>query len=81
MSMVRHSKIQKQILGLYREFLHVSKTQPDLGNYVRSEFKKNAKIPRTHTIQIEQIYRRGQRQLEMLKREDVKGAGVFTKLE
>lgn len=77
--MVRHSKIQIQVLSLYREFLKVSKTQPGLADYVRSEFKKNAQIPRTNTIQIEQVYRRGLRQLEMLKRKDVKGVGVFTK--
>lgn len=79
--MVRHSKIQKQILCLYRDFLRVAKTRPGLADYVRSEFKKNAQIPRTNTLQIEQIYRRGLRQLEMLKRKDVEGVGVFTKKE
>lgn len=77
--MVRHSKIQKQVLGLYREFLRAAKTRPGLTEYVRSEFRKNAEIPKTNTLQIEQVYRRGQRQLAMLQREDVKGVGVFTK--
>jgi succinate dehydrogenase assembly factor 1 len=79
--MVRHSKVQVQVLSLYREFMRLSKTQPGLRDYVRSEFKKNAVIPRTNTLQIEQCYRRGLRQLEMLKRKDVKGVGVFTKSE
>lgn len=77
--MVRHSKIQKQVLGLYREFLKVSRTRPGLSEYIKSEFKKNAAIPKTNTLQIEQAFRRGVRQLEMLKRQDVKSVGVFTK--
>ncbi|KAL4237380.1 mitochondrial respiratory chain complex II assembly [Mactra antiquata] len=77
--MVRHSKIQKQVLNLYREFLRVAKARPGLSEYVRSEFKKQAAIPKTNTLQIEQAYRRGMRQLDMLKRQDVKSVGVFTK--
>lgn len=77
--MVRHSKIQKQILGLYKEFLKISQTKPGMSDYIRSEFKKNAAIPRTETLHIEHLYRRGQRQLQMLQRQDVKGVGVFTK--
>lgn len=77
--MVRYSKSQIQILQLYREFMRVAKTRPGLADYVRSEFRKNAAIPRSNTIQIEQVYRRGQRQLEMLKRQDVQSVGMFTK--
>lgn len=77
--MVRHSKIQKQILLLYKEFLRVGKTRPGMSGYIRSEFKKNAAIPRTDTLQIEHLYRRGQRQLQMLQRQDVTSVGMFTK--
>lgn len=61
--------------------MRAAQSRPGLGEYVRSEFKKNAVIPRANTIQIEQVYRRGQRQLAMLKRQDVQGVGVFTKAE
>ena len=77
--MVRHSKIQKQILLLYKEFLRVGKTRPGMSDYIRSEFKKNATIPRTDTLQIEHLYRRAQRQLQMLQRQDVTSVGMFTK--
>ena len=75
---VRHSKIQKQILSLYKEFLQASKNSPGLSDYIKNQFRKNATLPRQNFIQIEQLYRRGQRQLEMLKREDVQGASVFS---
>lgn len=61
--------------------MKLARTRPGLADYVRSEFKKNAAIPRTNTIQIEQVYRRGQRQLAMLERQDVQSVGVFTKAE
>ena len=77
--MVRHSKIQKQILALYRAFLRAGKTRPGIADYVRNEFKKNASIPRTETLQIEHLYRRGQRQLKMLQRQDVQSVGVFSR--
>ena len=77
--MVRHSKVQKQILALYKEFLRVGKTRPGLSDYIRSEFKKNATIARTETLLIEHLYRRGQRQLKMLQRDDVQSVGVFSK--
>ena len=77
-TMVRHSKVQKQILSLYREFLKISKAKPGMTDYIRNEFKKNAAIPRTETLHIEHLFRRGQRQLQMLQRQDVQGVGVFT---
>ncbi|KAK3764002.1 hypothetical protein RRG08_004366 [Elysia crispata] len=75
--MARHSKIQKQVLSLYKQFLRVTKDQPSFKEYIRSEFRKNAAMPRTDTIKIEYLLRRGWRQLEMLKTSSVSGAGVF----
>lgn len=75
--MVRHSHIQKQVLRLYKEFLRFAKTKPGLSDYIRTEFKKNSTIPRLNTLQIEQLYRRGQRQLKMFKHNDVENVGVF----
>ena len=77
--MVRYSKSQIQILQLYREFIKLAKTRPGLADYVKMEFRKNSAIPRANTIQIEQVYRRGQRQLTMLKRQDIQCVGVFTR--
>ena len=75
--MARHSKIQKQVLSLYKQFLRVTKDQPSFTDYIRSEFRKNASMPRTDTIKIEYLLRRGWRQLDMLKTSSVSGAGVF----
>ncbi|KAH3844394.1 hypothetical protein DPMN_086652 [Dreissena polymorpha] len=77
--MVRYSKVQKQVLALYKAFMKEAQARPGLADYIRSEFKKNSVIPKTNTIQIEQVYRRGLRQLKTLQRQDVKGVGVFTK--
>ncbi|KAK3576289.1 hypothetical protein CHS0354_036024 [Potamilus streckersoni] len=76
--MAKYSKIQLQVLSLYREFLQVSEGRPGLKEFVRSEFKKNAMIPRTDSLHIEAIYRRGQRQLELLKKKEVNSIGMLT---
>lgn len=76
-SMIRHSKIQKEVLLLYREFLKLGKEKPGIDSYVRVQFKKNAIIPRTETLRIEYLIRQGRKQLDMLKMEDVQKMGVF----
>lgn len=75
--MIRHSKIQKEVLLLYREFLKLGKEKPGIDSYVRVQFKKNAIIPRTETLRIEYLIRQGRKQLDMLKMEDVQKMGVF----
>ena len=54
-TMVRHSKVQKQILSLYKEFLKISKAKPGMTDYILKEFKKNAAIPRIGTLHIKHI--------------------------
>lgn len=75
--MIRHSKIQKEVLLLYREFLKLGREKPGIDKYVRVQFKKNAIIPRTETLRIEYLIRQGRKQLDMLKMEDVQKMGVF----
>ena len=75
--MPRHSKIQLQVLQLYKSFLRASESKPGVKDYVRSEFKKNAQIARTDTLRIEHIMRRSQRQLQSLKKSNVTSMGVF----
>lgn len=75
--MTRHNKLQLQILSLYRQFLRVVKTKPGAEEYVKSEFRKNASIPRKNILQIEQIVRRAERQLESMKKPTTLGIGVF----
>lgn len=79
--MVRHSKIQIQVLSLYKQFLQVTKNHPSFKEYIQREFRKNADIPRSDSIKIEYLLRRGWRQLEMLKSSSVSQAGVFEQHE
>lgn len=79
--MPRHSKLQLQILSLYREFLRLSRDKPGIQSYARKEFRKNASLPRTDVIQIEYLYRKGAKQLSMLKSSSVTNMGVFEKEE
>ena len=77
--MAPRSRMQKQVLNLYKEFLKVTKTQPGFKEYIQGEFRRNGALPKTDTIKIEYLLRRGLRQLEMLKTSSVSGAGVFIK--
>lgn len=77
--MARHSKLQKQVLALYRQFLQAGKDKPGFVPRIREEFRVNARIKRTDVMHIEYLYRRGQRQLEQLKDINTKQLGSFSK--
>uniref|UniRef100_A0A8D0GE10 Complex 1 LYR protein domain-containing protein n=1 Tax=Sphenodon punctatus TaxID=8508 RepID=A0A8D0GE10_SPHPU len=78
-SMTRHSKLQKQILSLYRAFLKAGKGKPGFLPRIQDEFRRNARIPRTDVMHIEYLLRRGQRQLEQLRDTNTKQMGTFVK--
>ncbi|XP_042296076.1 succinate dehydrogenase assembly factor 1, mitochondrial [Sceloporus undulatus] len=77
--MARHSKLQKQVLALYRSFLRASKDKPGFLPQIRAEFRKSAQIPRANVMLIEYLVRRGQRQLEQLRNAHTKQMGAFVK--
>ncbi len=77
--MARHSKLQKQILSLYRQFLRAAQDKPGFIPRIRDEFHANASIKKTDVMHIEYLYRRGQRQLELLKDVNTKQLGTFSK--
>ncbi|KAM8960842.1 succinate dehydrogenase assembly factor 1, mitochondrial [Pelodytes ibericus] len=77
--MIRHSKLQKQILSLYKEFLRAGKEKPGFLPQIQQEFRKNAKIPKMDVMHIEYLVRRGQRQLDQLKDVNTKQLGAFIK--
>ena len=77
--MPRHSKIQLQVLSLYRQFLRATKDKPGFQDFVKTEFRKHAALPRTDSVKVEYLLRRGWRQLDMLRSSSVSGAGVFEK--
>ena len=75
---LRHSKIQKQVLSLYKSCLRASQGKPGFEYAVRTEFKKNATtIDRKDVLRIEFLMRQGQRKLEMIKDPNVSGMGMF----
>ncbi|XP_069483540.1 succinate dehydrogenase assembly factor 1, mitochondrial isoform X8 [Ambystoma mexicanum] len=75
--MVRHSKLQKQILSLFKQFLRAGREKPGFLPRIQEEFRKNSKIPRSDVMQIEFLLRRGQRQLEQLKDSSTKQMCTF----
>ncbi|XP_078097915.1 succinate dehydrogenase assembly factor 1, mitochondrial isoform X2 [Mustelus asterias] len=77
--MVRHSKLQKQVLNLYKEFLRVAKTKPGFLPLIHTEFRKNAQIPRTDVMHIEYLLRRGQRQLDLVRQSNTKRLAAFAR--
>ncbi len=77
--MVRHSKLQKQVLSLYRQFLRAAQDKPGFIPRIRDEFRSNAAMKKTDVMHIEYLYRRAQRQLELLKDVNTKQFGTFSK--
>jgi len=75
--MVRHSRLQVQVLALYRQCLRVARDKPGAVEYVRAEFRKNADISKSEVMRIEHLLRRGQRQLESLQKPTTTGVGLF----
>ncbi|XP_020833563.1 succinate dehydrogenase assembly factor 1, mitochondrial [Phascolarctos cinereus] len=75
--MSRHSRLQKQVLSLYRELLRAARGKPGAEARVRAEFREQAGLQRTDVLRIEYLYRRGRRQLEQLRDSHTTGMGVF----
>ncbi|XP_036602380.1 succinate dehydrogenase assembly factor 1, mitochondrial [Trichosurus vulpecula] len=75
--MSRHSRLQKQVLGLYRELLRAARGKPGAEARVRAEFREHARLPRTDVLRIEYLYRRGRRQLEQLRDSHTTALGIF----
>jgi succinate dehydrogenase assembly factor 1 len=75
--MARHSKLQLEVLGLYRSFLRVIRTKPEHSRdrfklYIRSEFQKQATgISKRDLNAIEYLLRRGKKNLEVFKNENL----------
>jgi succinate dehydrogenase assembly factor 1 len=75
--MVQHSKLQQQVLALYRECLRVARSKPGATKYIKQEFRNNMMIAKTEVMRIETLLRRGQRQLESLRKSTTTGIGLF----
>ncbi|XP_015196511.2 succinate dehydrogenase assembly factor 1, mitochondrial [Lepisosteus oculatus] len=77
--MLRHSRLQKQVLALYRQLLRAAAHKPGFLPRIRDEFRQNASIPRTDVMHIEYLCRRGWRQLEQLGHATTRRLGAFSR--
>lgn len=76
-----HSKLQLEVLQLYKQFLRFAEKQQenDLRKHVREIFRKNStQIEKSNTILIEYHLRRGKWQLDQLKKTSVTGFQTIT---
>nr|XP_058900305.1 succinate dehydrogenase assembly factor 1, mitochondrial [Kogia breviceps] len=75
--MSRHSRLQRQVLSLYRELLRAGRGKPGAESRVRAEFRQHARLPRSDVLRIEYLYRRGRRQLQLLRSGHATAMGAF----
>ncbi|XP_006867399.1 PREDICTED: succinate dehydrogenase assembly factor 1, mitochondrial [Chrysochloris asiatica] len=75
--MSRPSRLQRQVLSLYRELLRAGRGKPGAEARVRAEFRQHASLPRSDVLRIEYLYRRGRRQLQLLRSGHAKAMGAF----
>jgi Complex 1 protein (LYR family) len=61
------SKISRQVLALYKEFMVAAKTKPGFQAKIRQEFKNHSDIPVAESLRIEFLIRRGKHQLETIR--------------
>lgn len=77
--MSRPSRLQRQVLSLYRELLRAGRGKPGAEARVRAEFRQHACLPRTDVLRIEYLYRRGRRQLQLLRSGHATAMGAFVR--
>ena len=65
--MMGHSKLQLEVLQLYKEFLKASRGSKVARELVKSTFKANSQISQTNFLQIEHLIRSGRRKLKVLQ--------------
>ncbi|KAF4098617.1 hypothetical protein G5714_020647 [Onychostoma macrolepis] len=67
------------VIHVKTAFLRAAQDKPGFIPRIRDEFRANATIKKTDVMHIEYLYRRGQRQLELLKDVNTKQLGTFSK--
>lgn len=77
--MSRPSRLQRQVLSLYRELLRAGRGKPGAEARVRAEFRQHASLPRSDVLRIEYLYRRGRRQLQLLRSGHATAVGAFVR--
>ena len=73
------SRLQKEVLKLYRQFLEASKGKDGFREHIQQEFRKHANLPKTDGMRIEYLLRRGEHSLRTLKKTECQSLGYFVK--
>lgn len=71
------SRLQKEVLSLYKLCLLAAKEKPGFEKTIREEFRRNATVPRTESIRIEYLIRNGRKKLQMIQDPHITGMGHF----
>lgn len=71
------SRLQKEVLSLYRQCLKAAKSRPGFADSVKAEFRRNVSVPKSETMRIEYLLRQGYKKLDMMKDPHVSGMGHF----
>ncbi len=73
------SALQLKVLGMYAQFVRLSKNQPGLLEKARNEFRAASDLtPKHDSLAIDAKLRRARNQLEMLQKSRVKAVKVFS---
>lgn len=75
--MTGKSRIQQEVLKLYRKLLRASRKKPGFEVTIKHEFHKNKSIPMGDILKIEFLMRNGEKKLEMLKDPHITSMGHF----
>jgi len=75
--MVALSRLQKEVLSLYKKCLIAAKVKPGFEPTVKEEFRRYSAIPRSETMRIEFLLRKGHKQLQMIQDPHISGMGHF----
>ncbi|KAF2366882.1 Complex 1 LYR protein, partial [Trinorchestia longiramus] len=71
------SKLQQEVLLLYKQCLRAARSKPGFTDSVRYEFRKESQIARTDVLRIEHLLRQGKKKLVMMKDPHVTSMGRF----
>jgi len=72
-----HSKLQLEVLKLYKELLRAASNKPGFQNSIRQEFRKQSSLARHDTLRIEYQLRMGRRKIEMIRDPNTADMGQF----
>jgi len=72
-----HSKLQLEVLKLYKELLRAATGKPGFQSNIRAEFRRHSSLPRHDSLRIEYQMRMGRRKIEMIKDTNTADMGTF----